>query len=108
MKRLFAGMMLLVLAGGGCSMPSRSLDNGAAALVAPVEAEWIRNGQPMEFDDLTWYPTDDVERLLDNEMYKIGQYKDVPVFIERIEVKPYARVYTRFEKGRYRAFEPRD
>ena len=108
MRGMLAVVFLLVFAGAGCSLPSRSLDSNVNASTAITEPEWIRNGEPVEIEQASWYPTDEVERLMDNEVFQIGKYKDVPVFIERVDVKPYARVYTRFEKGRYRAFEPRE
>ncbi len=100
-------VLFLIFVCAGCSLPSRTLDN--ANMSAPaMEPEWIRNGEPIEIEDLSWYPTDEVERLMDNEVYQIGKYRDMAVFVERVDVKPFARVYTHFEKGRYRAFEPRD
>ncbi len=101
-KRLIPVVMLFSMA--GCAMPSRSLDAGGANTPL-TEAAWIRNGEPLQMEEAAWYPTDEVENLLDTEMFRIGQYRDVDVYIERADVKPYARLYTLFGKSRYRAFE---
>lgn len=108
MKRLWAVVILMTLTGAGCGMPSRGLDGNVNVSVVAMEPEWIRNGEPIEMEQTSWYPTDEVERLMENEVVRIGQFRDVAVLVERVDVKPYARLYTRFEKGRYRAFEPRN
>ena len=99
---IFLGIAALLAA--GCAMPAKSLDTGGidAPLSEPV---WVRNGEPMQMEDAAWYPTDEVENLLDQEMFRLGQYHGVDVFIERTDVKPFARLYTRFAKNRFRAFE---
>lgn len=106
MGRVLVMVMLAIVACAGCSLPSRALDNNVNASATAAEPGWIRNGEPIDFEKAFWYPTDEVERLMDNEVFQVGQYRDTAVFVERVDVKPYARVYTRFGKGRYRAFEP--
>ena len=76
--------------------------------VPVVEAEWIRNGEPIQFDGETWYPIDGVENFLDSEVYLVGEYEKVQFFVDREDVKPYNRLYTKFGKNKFRAFEPRE
>ena len=76
--------------------------------VPTVEAGWIRNGEPIELDGHKWYPVDDIENLLDGEMYQIGEYKDTSIFVEKIDTKPYNRIYTKFAKNKFRYFERGD
>ena len=73
--------------------------------VGAIEAGWIRNGDPAEFDGDKWYPVNDVESLTDSEVYQVGEYKGVQIFVEKIETKPYSRIYTKFEKNKFRYFE---
>jgi len=72
-----------------------------------MEAEWIRNGEPMEFEDEKWYPADAIENLLDNEVYLVGQYREAALYVEMTDVRPYERLYTRFSRNKYRFFEKR-
>ncbi|MBF0479525.1 MAG: hypothetical protein HQL26_08580 [Candidatus Omnitrophica bacterium] len=69
------------------------------------EAEWIRDGQPIEFEGELWYPQRGVETFLDYEVYKLGQYKKVDFFVDKVDVRPYNRLYTRFGKNKFRFFE---
>jgi hypothetical protein len=97
------GVMLLV---SGCALlGGRSAEKSLTSSYALTEPEWIRDGQPIEFEGALWYPTDNVEGLLDSEVYQAGEHKGVAFFIDKMDVKPFDRLYTRFAKNRYRAFE---
>jgi len=72
-----------------------------------IEAEWILNGQPIEFEDQLWYPADGVEGFLDSEMRLIGEHLGVQFFVDKVDVRPYGRLYTKFEKNKFRFFEKR-
>ena len=72
---------------------------------APVEAEWIRNGEPLIFEGGKWYPADAIENLLDSEVYQIGEYNGVEIFVEMTDVRPFERLYTKFAKNKFRFFE---
>ena len=72
-----------------------------------VEAEWIRNGESIIYDGYAWYPVDNIETLLDNEVFQIGEYRDVQFFVEKTDVKPYDRLYTKFDRNKFRFFEKR-
>ena len=100
-------LMLIVFLGGCASMNSGN-DGQVQSYPAPaVEAAWIRDGDPIEYDGHKWYPNNDYEVLQDSEVYQITEYKGVQVFVERIAVKPYPRLYTKFEKNKFRYFERR-
>ena len=73
-----------------------------------IEAGWIRDGEPIEYDGSRWYPVNDYEVLKDSEVFQIGEYKGVQIFVEKIATKPYGRIYTKFEKNKFRYFERRD
>ena len=66
-----------------------------------LEAEWIRNGKPIEFEDKLWFPCDDVESLIDSEMYLLGEYKKVQFFAEKMDVRPLNRLYTKFGRNKF-------
>lgn len=93
----------------GCSMNGAS-NGGQMALYAipSQEAEWIRNGEPIEFGGKRWYPQDGIENLLDAEMYLMGEYRGGEFFIEKTDVKPYDRLYTKFGQNRFRYFEAKE
>ena len=88
------------------------MDNGRKAqgpyFFQDVEPDWIRDGEPIEFAGERWYPQDDVETLTDSEMLLIGEYRGVEFFIEKIDIKPYNRLYTKFDEYRFRLFEKRE
>jgi len=72
--------------------------------VPDMEAEWIRNGKPIEFEGEFWYPQDAIEVLLDQEVYLVGEYKGVQFFIEKSDVRPYKAVFTKFDRNKFRVF----
>ena len=76
--------------------------------VSAIEAGWIRNGDPIEFEGHKWYPVNDYEVLRDSEVFQIAEYKGVQVFVEKTAVKPYERLYTKFDKNKFRYFERKD
>ena len=75
--------------------------------MAAVEAEWIRNGEPIEFEEELWYPADSVEGFLDSEMMLVGTYRNVQFFIDKVDVRPYDRLYTKFSRNQFRFYEKR-
>ena len=89
----------------GCVTTSRTDEAPIVTAAQLTEPVWIRNGEPIVFEGEDWFPTDEVENLLDSEVYQAGTYLDQPFFIEKIDVRPFDRVYTHFSKNRYRAFE---
>ena len=94
---LFSGCV----GGGGVS-------NGGQLNTYPfpsMEAEWIRTGEPIEFDGKLWYPQDGVENITDSEVFLMGEYRGVQFFVEKTDVKPYDRLYTKFGANRFRYFQ---
>jgi hypothetical protein len=89
----------------GCVLSQGGPDKSLTSSYPLTEPEWIRGGQPIEFEGAAWYPTDNVEGLLDSEVYQAGEYKGTAFFLDKTDVKPFDRLYTRFAKNRYRAFE---
>lgn len=69
------------------------------------EPEWIRNGEPIEFENELWYPRDSVDILLDPEVIPVGEYRGIPVYIQAVDVRPYSRIYSKFGKAKFRSFE---
>lgn len=103
------GLLLVLTAfSGGCASLNSGNDGQVQSYPAPViEAGWIRNGEPIEYGGYKWYPVNDYEVLKDSEVYQIAEYKGVQVFVEKIATKPYERIYTKFDKNRFRYFERR-
>ncbi len=105
--RLGLWIMLSVLMAGCSSLPGN--DGQVQTYPAPVvEAVWIRDGQPIEYDGYKWYPVNDYEVMEDSEVYQIGIYKGVQIFVEKTDTKPYDRIYTKFDKNKFRYFERRE
>ena len=93
----------------GCSTVNPGNDGQVQSYPAPViEPEWIRNGQPIEFESYKWTPVNDFEVLQDSDVYQVAEYKGVQVFVEKIETKPYNRIYTKFAKSKFRYYEHKD
>ena len=69
------------------------------------EADWIRNGEPIEFEGEKWYPADIVEVLLDSEVFLLGEHRGLQFFVEKADVRPYNGLYTKFDVNKFRLFE---
>ena len=94
---------------GGCASVNSGNNGQVQTYPSPViEAGWIRDGKPIEYDGSRWYPVNDYEVLQDSEVFRIGEYKGVQIFVEKIAVKPYERLYTKFDKNKFRYFERKD
>jgi len=97
---LFIVVVLMFISFLGCAS-----NNNLVSLYPVNEPPWIREGQPLEFESVLWYPTDNIENLLDKEMVLMGTYNGVQVFTERRDIKPFKSVYTKFDEHQYRQFE---
>ena len=75
--------------------------------VGEREAEWIREGQPIPFENESWYPTDNIEVFTDREMILMGEHKNVQFFTDKTDVRPFDRLYTKFSRNQFRIFEKR-
>lgn len=70
-----------------------------------VEPLWVRNGEPVVYDSKKWYPRDDAETLQDSEVFLIGEYRNIQIFVDKMDVKPYDRLYTKFGVNQYRYYK---
>jgi hypothetical protein len=100
-------IFLLVCNVLGCqtTASSRKVNNNFPIL--STEAQWIRDGLPIEFEGSLWYPADTIESLTDEEVYLLGTFKEVQFFIEKTDVRPFNRVYTKFSRNKFRYFKKR-
>ncbi|MBF0619433.1 MAG: hypothetical protein HQL19_04635 [Candidatus Omnitrophica bacterium] len=98
-------VFIMALALSGCAGMHPASETPEIQVTQLSEAEWIHNGEPIEFENEAWYPTDELENLLDSEVYQVGKYRDIVFYLDRADVRPFERIYTRFGKNRYRAFE---
>jgi hypothetical protein len=101
--KIMLGLILVIFL-AGCS------SNGNSGLIqsypySSVEAQWIREGEPIIYGGKRWYPQDDVEVLTDPEMSLIGEYRGVQIFVAKSDVKPFKRLYTKFDFNKYRYYQ---
>ena len=95
------------LVNAGCQSTGGNVGRVQSYPFSTLEAAWIRDGEPIEFEDELWYPRDGVEGFQDSEMLKTGDYRGVQVFVDKVDVRPYERVYTKFDRNKFRFFEKR-
>jgi hypothetical protein len=102
---IFATVFLFLTAGCAELKGSRRLEGNYQ--IPETEASWIRDGRGMEFEGQMWYPQDTLEILQDKEVYLVGEYRGSQIFVEKADVRPYNRLYTKFGKNTFRLFEQR-
>ena len=110
MKKFFVLACGLVLlgGGGGCSSNIQGNTGQMSVYNAPAqEAKWIRDGEPMEFEGELWYPEDAVDVLLDSEVLLLGECQGVQIFVDKVDVRPFRALYTKFGKNTFRIFNKR-
>ncbi len=105
MKTIPVLLLLMLLVSAGCATAPRGEELADMTAAHLDEPEWIRNGEPIIFEAVEWFPTDEVENLLGSEVYAAGTFRGLPFFIEKTDVRPFERLYTRFAVNRYRAYE---
>jgi len=88
----------------GCRSTKGNVGNLHAYSFDDNEAQWIRDGEAIEFEGDLWGPQDDTERLLDSEVSLVGEHKGVQFFIDKIDVRPYKRLYTKFGRTQFRYY----
>ena len=92
----------------GCTTSSRGNQGQFQAyVVSQNEPQWIRNGDPIKYEGELWYPQDGVETLLDSEVILTGDFQGIQFFVEKIDVRPFARLYTKFGKNKFRYYKKR-
>jgi hypothetical protein len=92
----------------GCQATTGNVGQMQSYAFDTLEPQWIRNGEPLLFEGEKWYPTDGIENLLDNEVYPVGEYRGVKFFVEKVDIRPYNRLYTKFGKNKFRYFEQKE
>ena len=105
MINVFSLSVLMMFILTGCSTgPGKNNGQLQSYPVPVIEEAWIRNGEPIVYEKKQWFPVRDVEELMDSEVYQIGEYRGVQIFVDKLDIKPYERVYTKFAKNKYRYF----
>jgi hypothetical protein len=104
LKDLSFVLVVLFLSATAISCKTTRSSNMDGIPIMAQEPQWIRNGEPILFNNKQWFPSDGIESLLDNEVYYLGDYKEVQFFAEKIDVKPYERIYTKFGKNKFRYY----
>jgi hypothetical protein len=104
-KYLLLIIFFLSLVLPGCVSSSGNDDDLMIYKVLSPEPEWIRNGEPLEFEGELWYPRDTIDVLTDSEVIPLGEYREISFYLQRIDVRPFDRLYTKFGKNKYRVFE---
>lgn len=102
---VFLFLILTMLWIVGCAGPGHVRRKAPEYAYPEVEALWIRDGQPLEFNDELWYPERNVEVFRDEEVDLVGEYQGTPFFVEKIDIRPFQRLYTKFGRNKFRSFE---
>ena len=99
------GISLLILT--SCVTNEGNIGNMSTYAIPPNgEAQWIRNGEPIDFEENLWYPQDEVDTLLDSEVVPMGEYRSVQFFVETTDVRPLNQLYTKFGRNKFRVYRP--
>ena len=105
--KFFSSIFLLSLVFSlmSCSSSTGNVGQVQSYPVTALEANWIKNGEPIEFEKELWYPEDDVEVFADPEVQPLGEYRGVQFFASKTDIRPFARIYTKFGRNQFRTFE---
>ncbi len=101
-------VIALLLICAGCHSSAGNIGQLQSFEVPSMEAEWIRQGEPIEFEGDLWYPQDGTESLIDSEVYLMGEIRGVQFFTDKEDVRPFERLYTKFGRNKYRYFEKKE
>jgi hypothetical protein len=104
MKNTFFVMALLLLL-TGCNSSAGNIGLLQSYPIPSIEAEWIRQGEPIEFEGDQWYPQDGTESLIDSEVTLMGEIRGVQFFTDKEGIRPFDRLYTKFGRNKYRYFK---
>ncbi len=107
MKRQVIVCIMMLVALSGCQTTQGNAGKVNAHYAVSDEAQWIRQGEPLEFEGQLWYPVDGVEGFLDSEMLLLGEYRGVSFFVDKVDIRPFGRLYTKFDNNKFRFFEQR-
>ena len=103
MRLMAVGLLIVFVA--GCHRASGNIGQVQSYAILASEPEWIRNGEPIVFEGEKWYPQDGTDGLQDAEVLLLGEYRGVSFFIDKEDVRPYKRLYTKFGRNKFRYFE---
>lgn len=106
MKKI--GIVAAVICGvlTGCThKPKGNVGMMPTFAVPKTEAEWIKNGEALAFENEQWYPQDSIDILMDAEVEAVGTYQGTTIFIDKMDVRPYNRLYTKFAKDKFRIYK---
>ena len=95
----------LIVSTIGCHSTQGNVGQVQSYAAFTTELEWIRNGEPIVFENEKWYPKDGTETMQDSEVMLLGEYRGVQFFIDKEDVRPYKRLYTKFGRNKFRYFE---
>lgn len=102
---LFCGLMgCLIVLCSACQTTTGNSGRIQTYSVNTKEADWIRNGEALTFENEQWYPADDIEVLTDSEVYPLGEQQGTQFFAVKTDVRPYNRLYTKFSPNQFRYF----
>jgi len=107
LKRIIISFIGLTLGLGLLCSCASTADPAALKEIFPApeqEASWVIDGKPAEFEGESWYPQDNIDVLLDSEVVLVGEYQGVQLFVEKLDVRPYERLYTKVGKHKFRIF----
>lgn len=105
MKKTYAlGVMVTAFFMVSCAGTRGSPGQSVKYPFPEQEVQWIRDGQPLVFEEEKWYPEDVIEILADGEVLQVGEFRSVQIFIEKTDVRPYNRLYTKFGASQFRLF----
>ena len=96
--------LVMLISAVGCNGTLTRAGGSPHYPVPQIEAQWIQDGEPLMFEGEAWYPKDDVDVLLDDEVYLLGEYRGVQFFVEKVDIRPYHRLRTKFAANRFRAY----
>lgn len=100
----FLGLLAFIALVAGCTA-SGNKGQVATSVNLLGEPAWIVEGHPVEFEGEQWFPQDGVDTFLDSEIRQVTTHKNIPVYVDKVDIRPYDRLYTKFDKYRYRYFE---
>jgi hypothetical protein len=103
--RYFLIWGILAILVSGCGMQSGNIGQMQTFSSPILEADWVREGEPIEFEGEKWFPQDGTESFVDAEMLLVGETRGVQFFIYKEDVKPYDRLYTKFARNKFRYFK---
>jgi hypothetical protein len=102
------GYLIIGIVCSGCAASGSNQGLMAKYAVPESEAEWIRNGEPIEFQGRRWHPQTRYDVLLDSEVLFQGEHRGVAFFTEKIDIRPYGRLLTKFGRNKFRVYEPEE